>query len=100
MNEPGSVILRNMARKDRLLFRSWDDDSAVVCYDTASGDTHLLSPLAAEILRQLQQDATLNLDVLTSRVAASLDLEADEDLVLAIEQTISEFTERGILAQT
>lgn len=84
----------------RLLFRSWNDDSAVVCYDTISGDTHLLNPLAAETLSQLQRDATLSLDVLATRVAASLDIEVDEDLVRAIEQILSEFTERGVLAHT
>ena len=84
----------------RLLFRSWGDETDVVCYDTASGDTHLLSPLAAAILSPLQQDTALRLDAITSHVAASLDVESDETLVLAIEETLSEFTERGILAQT
>lgn len=86
--------------KQRLLFRSWDDDTAVVCYDTLSGDTHLLSPLAAETLRHLQQNTSLHLDALASRVSASLGIEADEALVFSLEETLTEFIERGVLAQT
>lgn len=83
----------------RLLFRAWDDDTNVVCYDDASGDTHLLSPLAAAILSHLQRESVLRLDAVVNHVAASLDVEADETLVLAIEEILSEFTERGVLAQ-
>lgn len=84
---------------DRLLFRSWGDVTDVVCYDTASGDTHLLSPFVASMLLLLQRDGALRLDAITNHVAASLDIEADESLVQAIEETLSEFTERGVLAQ-
>jgi PqqD family protein of HPr-rel-A system len=83
----------------RLLFRAWDDDANVVCYDATSGDTHLLSPLAAAILSHLQRESALRLDAVVNHVAASLDVEADETLVLAIEEILSEFTERGVLAQ-
>lgn len=84
----------------RLLFRAWSDETDAICYDTTSGDTHLLCPLAAATLSHLQRDDALRLDAITCHVAASLDVEADETLVQAIEETLSEFTERGVLAQT
>ena len=84
----------------RLLFRSWNDETDVVCYDTTSGDTHLLSPFVVSLLSLLQRDNALRLDAITSHVAASLDVESNETLVLAIEETLSEFTERGVLVQT
>lgn len=82
---------------ERLLFRSWPDDSIVVCYDTLSGDTHLLSEMAALALQQLQQDNGLQLDALLARVAASLGMETNPELASAIEQILNDFNERGML---
>lgn len=82
----------------RLLFRAWDDDSTVVCYDTFSGDTHLLNPVAAQTLLHLQQDGALQLDALLKRVAASIEMDATPELQSAIEHILSEFSERGVLA--
>lgn len=90
----------HITESQRLLFRSWDDHTAVLCYDTLSGDTHLLSPLAAATLRCLQQESPLCLDALAHHVAASLGTEADEAWVSSIEESLTEFTERGVLAQT
>lgn len=36
-----------------ILLQSWDDDHCAVVYSGRSGDTHLVSPLACEILRLL-----------------------------------------------
>lgn len=102
-NDPLWQVAGN-SKNNRLLFHAWDDAVDVVCYDTASGDTHLLSPLAATVLHYLQRDAKLGLDAVISHVAASLSIPADNpadaNLVSAIEQTLSEFTARGVLAQT
>ena len=94
------ATLWHITENQRLLFRSWDDRAAVICYDTLSGDTHLLNPLAAATLCRLQQDTPLRLDALACHVAASLGTEADEALVLSIEESLTEFTARGVLAQT
>jgi PqqD family protein of HPr-rel-A system len=36
-----------------LHWRRWDDEDEMVVFDTASGNTHLLSPAAAEVLLAL-----------------------------------------------
>jgi len=84
----------------RLLFQSWENESAVICYDTRSGDTHLLNPVAAEALACLQQPSFVQLDALVDRVAASLDIDVDDELVRFIEDTLSDFSQRGVLART
>ena len=84
----------------RLLFQSWENESAVICYDTFSGDTHLLSLAAAQALVCLQQEPSVQLDVLVARVAASLGIDVDDELVSFIENTLSDFSNRGVLART
>jgi PqqD family protein of HPr-rel-A system len=84
----------------RLLFRSWESEAAVVCYDTLSGDTHLLNLIAAQALICLQQESPIQLDALVDRVAASLDIDVDDELVHFIEDTLSDFSRRGVLART
>jgi PqqD family protein of HPr-rel-A system len=87
------------AGQERMVFRTWNDGTDVVCYDRMSGDTHLLSALAAETLRQLQARA-LRVDVLTTHIAGSFGLKVDEALVSSLDEMLSEFAKRGILAQT
>jgi PqqD family protein of HPr-rel-A system len=45
--------VRSCAREARFRIRTWGGEEAVV-YDAASGDTHLLEPLAVELLRLLE----------------------------------------------
>jgi PqqD family protein of HPr-rel-A system len=92
--------LWGMMGERRLVFRTWNDGTDVVCYDTASGDTHLLSALAAETLRQLQARPALRVDALASHVAGSFGLNADEAFVSSLEEILSEFARRGVIAQT
>lgn len=40
---------------ESLLFKEWDDDSSCVVFDPGCGDTHLLEPLASEILRLIDR---------------------------------------------
>jgi len=84
----------------RLLFQSWENESAVVCYDTFSGDTHLLNLTGAQALFCLQQEPSVPLDALVDRVAASLDIDVDDELVRFVEDTLSDFTKRGVLTRT
>lgn len=84
--------------QERFQFRHWKDSEDAVCYDTLSGDTLLLNPLATQILQALQHISPLRLDAISSHVAASLDVEIDADLAQAIADTLSEFSQRGIVA--
>ena len=70
------------------LIRSWDDDLSVV-YGGACGDTHLLTPLAGEILRLLAQGSGTS-DMLL-RDMADIFENHDRDRALAIiEKVLSE----------
>jgi PqqD family protein of HPr-rel-A system len=52
-------------------------DGSVVIYDEASGDTHALDPLAAEVLLSLQDQPAVPAD-LTERVAEAFDVSVDD----------------------
>jgi PqqD family protein of HPr-rel-A system len=77
-----------------LLWRSWGDE--VIVYHTGSGDTHLLSPAAAEVLRTLQRTPT-NAKELTAQVAASLKTPPDEEFELHIEDVLATLNRLGII---
>ena len=59
-----------------LLWRSWDDDEHVV-YCSASGDTHLINEVTAEVLRQLER-SEMGFSDLVLRVTKTLGTEPDE----------------------
>lgn len=58
-----------------LLWRNWDDGEYVV-YSTASGDTHLINEVTAEVLRQLER-SELAFSDLVGKVAQALGIEGD-----------------------
>jgi PqqD family protein of HPr-rel-A system len=64
-----------------LCWREWDGE--IVLYDGGSGDVHHLDALASQIFETLLNSAA-DLDGLTSRVAASLQLERSPELTDAI----------------
>ena len=61
-----------VTRGASLLWKSWDDNEYVV-YSTASGDTHLINNVTAEVLRQLER-SDLEFSDLARNVAQSLGL--------------------------
>ncbi len=67
-----------ISREAPLLWRSWDDDEYVV-YSSASGDTHLINEVTAEVLRQLER-SELAFSDLVHNVAQTLGTEPDEQI--------------------
>ena len=65
-----------ISRESPLLWQSWDDDEYVV-YSSASGDTHLINEVTAEVLRQLER-SELAFSDLVHNVAQTLGTEPDE----------------------
>lgn len=65
-------------------------------YHRASGDTHLLNPLAAQILHVIIE-APGDAATIAARVAHRLDLQCDDDLIRPIRQTLADFDERGLI---
>jgi PqqD family protein of HPr-rel-A system len=77
-----------------LLWKRWDDEP--IAYNVESGNTHLLNPLAAKILRQLQQHPS-TLSRVSHHVAAEVEVDSDEELIEHVERLISNLDELGLV---
>lgn len=71
-------------------------DGAVVCYDPASGDTHLISAEARAFLDDLLRQRTVDRQVLIERVAAQL---ADSDAINRLAAVLEELEQLGIVSR-
>ena len=79
------------------LFRSWDDEFVV--YNGATGDTHLLGLVAAQVMLKLQQ-TPMDAASLAAWVAPLLQTEPDDELVFVIDQILTDFDSLGIIEHT
>ena len=77
-----------------LYWQSWDDEFVV--YNSGSGDTHLLDPVAAEALQILEREPA-NLTELAGNVSASLEIELDSELSGYLERVLSYFHRLGLI---
>jgi PqqD family protein of HPr-rel-A system len=79
-----------------LQWRGWDDQWIV--YHAASGDTHLLSLVAGEVLQALQQTPS-SVATLAEQVAASLKVSAgqEEELFEQVERLLQELESLGLV---
>jgi len=84
------------AGRDRLLVRSWSGEEGVV-YDTLSGDTHLLEPLALELLQQLARGVPRSAGVLLDELADLIEDTAPESALAAIEQSLESMRRAGLV---
>lgn len=64
-------------------------------FDEGSGDTHLLDPLAAEVLKALAE-APVDLTTLIDRIVARFGLEGDPGVGAHVEATIERFRDIGL----
>ena len=65
-------------------------------FDEGSGDTHLLDPLAAELLKVFQESPG-EVPALARRLAARLDLELDADLTGRVRELVNRFVAVGLV---
>ena len=86
-----------VAGEKEFLFRSWDDEFVV--YNGATGDTHLLGTVAAQVMLKLQQ-TPMDAVSLAEWVAPLLQTEPDDELVFVIEQILADFDSLGIIEHT
>lgn len=77
-----------------LLWKQWGDEPVV--YNVSSGNTHLISPIAAKILRQLTRQPSTS-ETLAQEIASEVDLESDQELLDRIEGLIHDFDELGLV---
>ncbi len=75
------------------LHREWSDGA--VLYDTASGDTHHLTPSAFQILHLLQAPHTQ--EELTRCVLSSDSKMVDEDRIAMIDATLAHLVQLGLI---
>ena len=64
-------------RAANLLTKSWQD--GVVVYNLDSGSTHLLNPIAGQVLKLLT-DAPADSTTIAGQLAGQIDLEPDREL--------------------
>ena len=79
----------------QLIWKSWDADEFVV-YSTASGDTHQLHEVTAEVLRQLEH-AALEFSDLARNVADALGAELDEQTETYVARLVAHLDQIGLI---
>jgi PqqD family protein of HPr-rel-A system len=67
-----------------------------VVYNCGSGDTHVLDPIAALLIEQLQERC-FESEELADRVGALLNLEATEGLYSKLKETLSQLDRLGLI---
>lgn len=82
-----------LTRGAQLTWQHWDDESVV--FDSQTGDTHLVDLVAREGILCL--DEPLDLDALTQRLAARLDVVPDDRLRRYAQQLVARFVSLGLL---
>lgn len=75
-------------------WRCWDQDWVV--YNIPSGSTHLLTAVAAEALRVLEQKPATALD-LSQRLAAAASLKPDEELIDQVRKLLANLDDMGLI---
>lgn len=82
--------------RDRLLVRSWSGEEGVV-YDTRSGDTHLLEPLALELLQRLEPQVPRSARALLDGLADIVLGDDPEAALAAVEQSLESMRRAGLV---
>lgn len=79
-----------------LLVRQWEEEALCVVYHPLNGDTHLLDPLPAELLRLLTERAYSSPELLAdlSDVFAAVDAREAGDL---LERSLATLREMGLI---
>lgn len=77
----------------RFLSRYWDDEAAI--YDTLTGDTHLLEPVAVEVVAMLRQGHHTSTD-LANALADRFAISPEDDILAVTESTLKRLEAIGI----
>lgn len=86
-----------MISNQALKFRCWDDE--FVIYNSLSGDTHLMSWVAAQILLKLLQ-APSNTSTLIESLSHELPTETDDALAFQIESILADLDKLALIERT
>ena len=88
------AVIWGVVRDPPCLWREWADGAVV--YNEATGDTHRLNPLAAEMFHSLLAEPA-TLPQLTERVAHSIGIEIDEELARRVKAVVRQLRSFGLL---
>ena len=72
-------------------------DSEAVIFDTASGDTHYLAPLALTLLNIIQSNPGMMADEIDATLAAHLSLNPSRQLTQMTEEVLANLRRIGLL---
>jgi PqqD family protein of HPr-rel-A system len=72
-------------------------DSEAVIFDTASGDTHYLAPLAQTLLHIIQSNPGMTADEIYAAVADRLSLKASSQLAQLTDEALANLRRIGLL---
>ena len=81
-------------RAANLLTKFWDGE--LVVFNLDSGNTHLLTPVAGQTLKILMQGRA-DVQELSRRLAAQVELESDSELHRSIDVVIQQFDALGLI---
>jgi PqqD family protein of HPr-rel-A system len=81
-------------RASQLFWKSWEDGEIV--FNVASGNTHLLTPLAAQVLHKLEKLPASSYE-LAEALAMNTGLKSDENLVMSVEELLANLDELGLI---
>ncbi len=84
------------AGRERFLVRTWGGEEGVV-YDKLSGDTHLLEPLALELLQRLDAGTPRSARALLDDLADLLEDAGSESSLAAIEHGLESMRRAGLV---
>ncbi len=84
------------AGRERFLVRSWSGEEGVV-YDTFSGDTHLLEPLALALFQRLDAGAPCSVEALVRELAELGTDDVHESALHAVEQSLESMRRVGLV---
>lgn len=87
--------LWSCAGRERFLVRSWGEEGVV--YDTLSGDTHLLEPLALELLTRLDGGTPRSARALLDDLADLVEDAGSESSLEAIEHGLESMRRAGLV---
>jgi len=79
---------------ESLLWKQWAD--VPIVYNVISGNTHVISPVAAKILRQLEQQPSTAAQ-LALTIASEFDVDSDQEVVELVVRLVSDLDELGLV---
>ena len=81
-------------KAEQLLWRSWADENIV--YNVSSGSTHTISPIAAKVLKLLEDNPQTG-EQITQYLASDCGLDSDDELAAHVARLIADLDELGLV---